>query len=79
MQQDNSWAGTQWDPKTGKYVDLWDVNTDRFMQWSERTCTPYIAGMPETRCAAGDARCDDAGASAAKASADCVAGGADRR
>ena len=48
VQQDNSWAGTQWDPKTGKYVDLWDVNTNRFVQWSERTCTPYIAGMPET-------------------------------
>jgi apolipoprotein N-acyltransferase len=48
VQQDNSWAGTEWDPKTGKYVDLWDVNTNHFMQWSERTCTPYIAGMPET-------------------------------
>lgn len=48
VQQDNAWAGTQWDPKTGKYVDQWDVNTSRFLQWSERTCTPYIAGMPET-------------------------------
>ncbi|MGA9719135.1 MAG: apolipoprotein N-acyltransferase [Acidobacteriaceae bacterium] len=48
VQQDNAWAGTQWDPKTGKYVDQWDVNTGRFLQWSERTCTSYIAGMPET-------------------------------
>jgi apolipoprotein N-acyltransferase len=48
VQQDNAWAGTEWDPKTGKYVDEWDVNTNRFMQWSERTCTPYIAGIPET-------------------------------
>ncbi len=61
MQQDNSWTGAEWDPKTGRYVDLWDVNTKRFMQWSERTCTPYIAGY------AGDARavvtpqCDAAG------------------
>src|SRR5882757_8791471 len=37
VQQDNSWAGTQFDPKTGTYLDLWDVNTNRFMQWSERT------------------------------------------
>jgi apolipoprotein N-acyltransferase len=48
VQQDNSWAGAQFDPKTGKYVDLWDVMTNRFMQQSEGTCTPYIAGMPET-------------------------------
>ncbi len=54
VQQDNSWPGTQWDPKTGKYVDLWDVNTNRFVQWSERTCTPYIAGMPETDALLGD-------------------------
>jgi apolipoprotein N-acyltransferase len=67
VQQDNSWAGTQWDPKTGKYVDLWDVNTNRFVQWSERACTPYIAGMPETDaplvtpdCGAAAARPEDA-------------------
>ena len=48
VQQDNSWAGSEWDPRTGKYVDDWDVHTNRFVEWSERTCTPYIAGMPET-------------------------------
>jgi apolipoprotein N-acyltransferase len=48
VQQDNSWTGTQFDPKTGKYVDQWDMMTNRFVQWSERNCTPYIAGMPET-------------------------------
>jgi apolipoprotein N-acyltransferase len=48
VQQDNSWSGTQFDPRTGNYLDLWDVMTNRFMQWSESTCTPYIAGMPET-------------------------------
>jgi apolipoprotein N-acyltransferase len=60
VQQDNSWAGTQWDPKTGKYVDVWDVNTNRFMQWSERTCTPYIAGMPETDAPVVTPQCDGA-------------------
>jgi apolipoprotein N-acyltransferase len=70
VQQDNSWAGTQFDPKTGTYLDLWDVHTNRFAQWSERTCTPYIAGMPETRapwvtpdCDAARARADGAKAS----------------
>ncbi|HEY2003072.1 MAG TPA: apolipoprotein N-acyltransferase [Acidobacteriaceae bacterium] len=63
VQQDNSWAGTQWDPKTGKYVDVWDVNTNRFMQWSERTCTPYIAGMPETDAPTITPQCDGARAS----------------
>jgi apolipoprotein N-acyltransferase len=48
VQQDNSWAGTEWDAKTGRYIDLWDVMTTRYMQWSEHTCTPYIAGVPET-------------------------------
>jgi apolipoprotein N-acyltransferase len=60
VQQDNSWAGMQWDPKTGKYVDVWDVNTNRFVQWSERTCTPYIAGMPETNAPLVTPDCDDA-------------------
>ena len=63
VQQDNSWAGTQFDPKTGKYVDLWDVNTDRFMERSEATCTPYIAGMPETRAPWVTPDCDAARAS----------------
>jgi apolipoprotein N-acyltransferase len=63
VQQDNSWAGTQWDPKTEKYVDVWDVNTNRFMQWSERTCTPYIAGMPETDARTVTPQCDGARAS----------------
>jgi apolipoprotein N-acyltransferase len=62
VQQDNSWAGTQWDPKTGRYVDLWDVNTNRFVQWSERTCTPYIAGMPETDAPLVTPDCDAAAA-----------------
>jgi apolipoprotein N-acyltransferase len=47
VQQENSWTGTQWDPATGKYVDLWDVMTSRYMLASEPTCTPYIAGMPQ--------------------------------
>jgi apolipoprotein N-acyltransferase len=63
VQQDNSWAGTEWDPKTGKYVDLWDVNTNRFIEWSERTCTPYIAGMPETHAPVVTPACDGARAS----------------
>ena len=62
VQQDKAWAGTQWDPKTGKYVDQWDVNTGRFLQWSERTCTPYIAGMPETDAPVVTPECGDAGA-----------------
>ena len=62
VQQDNSWAGAEWDPKTGKYVDLWDVNTNRFLQWSERTCTPYIAGMPETNAPWVIPNCDTAAA-----------------
>jgi len=63
VQQDNSWTGTEWDPKTGKYVDLWDINTNRFVQWSEHTCTPYIAGMPETRAPLITPDCDAARAS----------------
>lgn len=63
VQQDNSWTGTEWDPKTGKYLDLWDVNTNRFIEWSERTCTPYIAGMPETHAPVVTPVCDAAGAS----------------
>jgi apolipoprotein N-acyltransferase len=68
VQQDNSWAGTQFDPKTGTYLDLWDVNTNRFVQSSERTCTPYIAGMPETRAPWVIPDCSAAGASQKKAS-----------
>ena len=71
VQQDNSWAGTQWDPKTGKYVDMWDVTTDRFVQWSERNCTPYIAGMPETNAPLVTPSRDDC-----EAERDRVAGGA---
>jgi apolipoprotein N-acyltransferase len=48
VQQDNSWVGTVWDPKTNRYVDLWDINTSRFAKTSEQTCTPYLPGMPET-------------------------------
>ena len=55
--------GTEWDPKTGKYIDLWDVTTDRFVQWSERNCTPYIAGMPETGAPLVTPSCDGAKAS----------------
>jgi apolipoprotein N-acyltransferase len=62
VQQDNSWVGTQWNPRTGKYVNVWDVNTGRFMQWSERTCTPYIAGMPETNAPVVMPDCDAAAA-----------------
>ena len=60
VQQDNSWAGAEWDPKTGKYVDQWDVNTNRFTEWSKRTCTPYIAGMPETHAPVVTPECDGA-------------------
>jgi apolipoprotein N-acyltransferase len=63
VQQDNSWAGTQFDAKSGRYLDLWDVNTDRFMQRSEASCTPYIAGMPETRAPWVTPDCDAARAS----------------
>jgi apolipoprotein N-acyltransferase len=63
VQQDNSWVGTEWDPKTGKYLDLWDVATDRFVQWSERNCTPYIAGLPETGAPLVTPSCDGATAS----------------
>ena len=68
VQQDNSWTGTQFDPKTGKYVDQWDVITDRFVQWSERNCTPYIAGMPETSVPLVTPECDPARTSAEKTS-----------
>jgi apolipoprotein N-acyltransferase len=47
VQQDNSWAGTQFDPRTGQYLDLWDVNTNRFREESEQD-GGYIMGMPET-------------------------------
>jgi apolipoprotein N-acyltransferase len=63
VQQDNSWVGMQWDPKTGKYLDMWDVTTDRFVQWSERNCTPYIAGLPEADAPLVTPSCDDAKAS----------------
>jgi apolipoprotein N-acyltransferase len=63
VQQDNSWGGTQWDAKTGKYIDLWDVNANRFVEWSERTCTPYIAGMPETNAPLVTPDCNAAAAS----------------
>ena len=61
VQQDNSWTGTEWDPKAGRYVDLWEVNTGRFMQWSERICTPYIAGLPETHAPLVTPQCDATG------------------
>jgi apolipoprotein N-acyltransferase len=48
VQQDNAWAGSIFDAKTGRYVDEWDVNTGHFVELSRHTCTPYIAGMPET-------------------------------
>ncbi len=38
------------------------------MQWSERTCTPYIAGMPETRAPWVTPDCHTAGANVEKAS-----------
>ncbi|HEY3988634.1 MAG TPA: apolipoprotein N-acyltransferase [Acidobacteriaceae bacterium] len=63
VQQDNMWIGNEWDPKTGKYVDLWDVNTNRYVEWSERACTPYIAGMPEMQAPVVIPACDDAKAS----------------
>ncbi len=68
VQQDNSWSGTQFDPKTGNYLDLWDVMTNRFVEASERTCTPYIAGMPETHAPWVTPDCSAAGANVAKAS-----------
>lgn len=45
---DNSWGGSVWDQQTGHYLEEWDVNTARFVRASLQTCTPYIAGMPET-------------------------------
>lgn len=48
VQQDNGWSGTIFDAKSGRYVDEWDVHTQRFADTSRSTCTPYIAGMPET-------------------------------
>ena len=61
VQQDNSWTGTEWDPKAGRYVDLWELNTGRFVQWSERTCTPDIAGLPETHAPLVTPQCDATG------------------
>jgi len=63
VQQDNSWAGTIWEPKAGRYVDEWDVFTQRFADASARTCTPYIAGMPETKAPMVTPECDGARAS----------------
>jgi apolipoprotein N-acyltransferase len=63
VQQDNTWLGNAWDPKTGKYVDEWDVMTDRYVQWSDRNCTPYIAGIPETGAPMIAPKCDGAKAS----------------
>jgi apolipoprotein N-acyltransferase len=63
VQQDNSWAGMEWDAATGKYVDLWDVMTGRYMLASEHTCTPYIAGMPETDAPVMTPKCDEPQAS----------------
>ena len=63
VQQDNMWLGSVWDPKTGRYVDEWDAMTNRYVQWSERNCTPYIAGMPETAAPNVTPKCDDAKAS----------------
>jgi apolipoprotein N-acyltransferase len=59
VQQDNSWAGMEWNQQTGRYVDLWDVMTTRYMQWSEHTCTPYIAGMPETSAPVVTPKCEE--------------------
>ncbi|MDQ1693489.1 MAG: apolipoprotein N-acyltransferase [Acidobacteriaceae bacterium] len=61
VQQDNAWAGTIWDPKTGRYVDEWDVNTAHFVELSKHTCTPYIAGMPETGAPVVTPHCDHEG------------------
>jgi apolipoprotein N-acyltransferase len=61
VQQDNAWAGTIWDPKAGRYVDEWDVNTGHFVELSRHTCTPYIAGMPETGAPVVTRHCDKEG------------------
>jgi apolipoprotein N-acyltransferase len=61
VQQDNAWAGTIWNPKTGRYVDEWDVNTAHFVELSKHTCTPYIAGMPETGAPVVTPHCDHEG------------------
>jgi apolipoprotein N-acyltransferase len=45
---DNSWGGSIWDQQVGRYRDEWDVNASRFVQASTQSCTPYIAGMPQT-------------------------------
>lgn len=45
---DNSWGGSIWDQQAGRYREEWDVNTARFVRTSAQSCTPYIAGMPET-------------------------------
>jgi apolipoprotein N-acyltransferase len=36
VQESNLWMGP-----------VWDENTSRFLEASERTCTPYLQGMPE--------------------------------
>jgi apolipoprotein N-acyltransferase len=64
VQQDNAWAGTIWNPKTGRYVDEWDVNTAHFVELSKHTCTPYIAGMPETGAPVVTPHCDHEGGAA---------------
>jgi apolipoprotein N-acyltransferase len=58
VQQDNSWMVLN--PETHAYVDLWPVNTNRYLQASEQFCTPYIAGMPETNAPTVTPSCDGA-------------------
>jgi apolipoprotein N-acyltransferase len=48
VKADNSWGGSLWDQRAGRYRDEWEVNTSRFVQASAQSCTPYTAGMPET-------------------------------
>ncbi len=63
VQHDNSWGGNVWNPKTGRYDELWDVNMNRFLEASTHTCTTYLAGMPETNVPLETPQCQGARAS----------------
>jgi len=48
VDRDNSWVGQVYNQQTHTWVPLWNRNIDAFLNASERPCTPYYPGLPET-------------------------------